>query len=420
MKTTLVLLIILGLLLALYLWRAPRPDFFALYQQDDAASRSLKEFYRRPLKSLEVEGVRWSYYSGGSGEKTILLCHGMGGAYELWWQQIMAWEQDFRLISYTLPDEIDQLDAVVKGLSAILEEEKVDKFIVIGTSMGGYIAQYLVKNMPQRVEKAVFGNTFPPNGVLARENKGRAALLPWLPEIVISKFGARQFKQTILPAAHHDSLLAAFLPALPFSKKAFIGRYHIVVEPFGTNPCAYPIRRIPKLIVESDNDPLVPPALREELKKLYPDAAVFTFKGEGHFPYINAAQQYNEAVKAFLLQKDELPGVEKVVQQYIQGRKTADIELLSAAFHPEARLMTSGEEGVMLISLADYLAKVGQDGPQQIHTQMISIDLTHPAATAKVQFDYGTHAYMDYLSLLYSQGQWRIMNKTFVKQEAAP
>jgi len=56
---------------------------------------------------------------------------------------------------------------------------------------------------------------------------------------------------------------------------------------------------IPVMIIESDNDPLVAPILRAELKTTYPSAIVHTFTGAGHFPYLNRAEEYNRILDSF-------------------------------------------------------------------------------------------------------------------------
>jgi pimeloyl-ACP methyl ester carboxylesterase len=49
----------------------------------------------------------------------------------------------------------------------------------------------------------------------------------------------------------------------------------------------------------SDNDPLVAPVLRLELKTIYPSALVYTFTGAGHFPYLIRAEEYARIIDEF-------------------------------------------------------------------------------------------------------------------------
>ena len=296
-----IFIIIIILVGIVYFIPDTKKDFFKLYQKNDAASNALKTFYKKPVKTVKVNGIEWKYLTSGNSDKTLLFLHGMGGAYDIWWQQVVEFEKDYKVITYTLPEEIDNLDDAAKGISAILEKEKTDKFSAVGTSMGGYIAQYLLKTMPERLEKVVFGNTFPPNDEIIKENKIKSRIVPLLPEIVIDYLGVKQLKSKLLPAAgSNKKLLKSFLSSLPFSKKGFIHRYYIVVDFFTINPSLDKYKRIPKLIIESDNDPLVSPNLRRDLKSLYSDAEVYTFHNEGHFPYINAADEYNRVLRSFL------------------------------------------------------------------------------------------------------------------------
>ena len=407
-------LIILLILIILYQIPAPQADFFELYQRQDQAARQLREFMQRPVKTLTVDGITWRYLAGGQGAKTILFLHGMGGAYNLWWQQVAALQDRYRFITYSLPEEVDNLDKAAAGIRALLDEEKAGKIYLVGTSMGGYIAQYLLNVMPQRIEKAVLSNTFPPNKQIAVANAGKARAVKLMPEILVARLGARQLQAKLLPAAQGDSLLAAFLPSLPFSKKQFLNRYRVVVDPFFDNPGSYAVRRIQKLIIEADNDPLVEPDLRARLKERYADARVFTFHNAGHFPYINRAADYNAVLEAFLASDNPYLAVEKVIyDNYAAGRRQADTVLLNQAFAAQAVLNTNTAAGVVTISLADYLDKVVADGPQQLEVHILNGRVAHRMANFRVAFDYPGKRYIDNLVLLPTDRGWRIVNKTF-------
>ena len=206
-----ILLLLFVITLGIYMIPASSSDFFELYPNNDKASQNLKEFQSKTTKKIEIDGVKWKYYTGGNGNKTILFLHGMGGAYDLWWQQINEFEKDYKVITYTLPEEINSLKKAAKGIHKILKNEEVDKFYAVGTSMGGYITQYLVKTIPNRIEKAVFGNTFPPNNILEKENATKSKVIPLLPEILLSKLGDKKLKNEIVPAAKNSELLKAFL-----------------------------------------------------------------------------------------------------------------------------------------------------------------------------------------------------------------
>lgn len=413
LKTIFFLLIIISI--GSYLIPAPKTNFFKLYPFNDNYSQSLKEFQAKPTKEITVNGIKWKYYAGGNGKKTILFIHGMGGSYDLWWQQIMDFEKNYKVISYTLPEDINSLKKASEGILKILEIENVDTFYAVGTSMGGYIAQYLTSIVPNRIEKIVFGNTFPPNNLITKENTSKSKIIPFLPEILISKLGERTLNKKIIPAAKNSVLLKAFLPSLPFSKKQFINRYNVVIDNFTINTTKYTIKRIPKLIIESNNDPLIQPQLRKEIKELYPNAKVYTFHNEGHFPYINASNEYNKVLHTFFDKKNEYLKVEKTINNYFEGRKNANIAQLQNAFSNNAKLYTVKDNIELIIPLKLYLDKVKTNGKQKVATQILDGAITGNIANFKTKFSYSKFSYTDYLLLLKINNEWKIINKTFTK-----
>jgi len=284
---------------AFYLWPTPHPPFEQLYADvNPATAESLRRFRRsRPLYTISVGGYRWKYLVAGRGEKSVLLLHGMTGAPDIWWQQIEALERDYRLIAVTYPP-VDTLEAMDEGIQAILTRERVREFAVVGSSLGGYLAQYLVQRHPAQVRCAVFANTFPPNEEIARENRMLAALMPLLPEWLVMAFVRKNVEQVVVPAAGNDPLTRAFLTEMTcgrMSKAQFVARYRCIIQKFPVQEV-----RCPVLIVESANDPLVKPPLREQLKTLYPHAQVHSFPDAGHFPYLNRPEAFTKLLRDFL------------------------------------------------------------------------------------------------------------------------
>lgn len=224
----------------------------------------------------------------------------MGGAYDIWWQQISALKANYRIISITLP-EVHSLAGAVQGLLQILKEEGIDKVHIVGTSMGGYIGQYFLQAQPNKVEKLVLANTFPPNHVLKEKNAGLRRWIPYLPEWFIMRGFRKNVAEKVVPTSENSPLVAAYLYEQYsgyMSKSQFIGRMDVVLDYFEPD---YNIAHIgvPKMIIESDNDPLITPDLQQALKKLYPEAFTFTFQGKGHFPYLNEPDNYAGLLEKF-------------------------------------------------------------------------------------------------------------------------
>jgi pimeloyl-ACP methyl ester carboxylesterase len=284
-----------------YLWPTPRLPFEQLYADvPPPAAESLRRFRaQHPLQVLRVGRFEWRYLAVGRGDKTVLLLHGMTGAPDIWWQQIEALAGEYRFIAVTYPP-VDTLEAMDTGVQAILQRENVREYAVVGSSLGGYFAQYLVQKHPTQVRAAVFANTFPPNDEIARENRALAMLMPLMPEWVVMAFVRKNVEQVVAPTSGHDPLTRAFLMEMTcgrMSKSQFLARYRCILQKFPLEEAHCPV-----LIVESANDPLVKPPLRERLKSVYPHAQVYSFGDAGHFPYLSQPEVFTQVVRDFLRQ----------------------------------------------------------------------------------------------------------------------
>lgn len=290
------LFILIGLSV-LYLWPVPRVPFDDLYTKVDPAIVNSLQSFRQANPPQRLDGITWEYIATGKGQETILFLHGMTGAYDIWWQQIDALKGSYRIISVTYPP-VRSLEELETGVLAILEKEGVRDFNVVGTSLGGYFTQYLVAKHPEKVQRAVLSNTFPPNDLIAEKNRTLGTILPYLPEWLVLSVFRGNFQQTIYPTSGNDELTLAFLNEIGYgrmSKAQLVGRYYCVIEKFTA-----PTPMMPVMIIESDNDPLVELTLREQLKATYQNATVHTFSGAGHFPYLNRAQEYTQLLVDFL------------------------------------------------------------------------------------------------------------------------
>jgi len=291
-----ILLLVVGLVIV-YLWPVPTMSFDQLYASvAPNLGDSLKSFRRaHPPKRCEVDGVDWTYIVAGQGDQTILFLHGMTGAHDIWWQQINCLSSQYKTISVTYPP-VGHLADLEKGILAIVDREGATQFHMVGTSLGGYLAQYLMARHPDRVRRVVLANTFPPNDLIAEKNRVTGKLLPLMPQWLVINFFRASFRNSIYPSSGNSDLTLAFLNEIGYgrtSKAQFIGRFHCVIEKFAVASSAA------MMIIESDNDPLVAPELREELKNVYPDARVHTFAGAGHFPYLNRPREYTQLLADF-------------------------------------------------------------------------------------------------------------------------
>ncbi len=57
---------------------------------------------------------------------------------------------------------------------------------------------------------------------------------------------------------------------------------------------------VPLLLLECDNDPLIPAPVRAAIRSHYPQAECVQIHGGGHYPFLVKPDDYNQAIGAFL------------------------------------------------------------------------------------------------------------------------
>ena len=289
----------LAILIAIvYLYPSQKYTFEQLYSQNDSVLTSLQNFRKEGTSSIKVGDYNWKYYTTGSGDTTILFLHGMGGSYDIWWQQINYFKTRYKIVSLTYPP-VSNLKDLSAGIIAILDKEKISKVAIVGSSLGGYLAQYLAVTYPERVSKAMLGNTFAPNTENKQKNESLVKAVKWFPEWFFAKSLRRKYDKEVTPASDNSPILYAFSNELigkQLTRKVFIARYYCVVDTFTPTISL----NIPLQIVEADNDPLVSKNLRDQLKLTYAQAKIITLHNEGHFPYLANADSYNKVIEEFL------------------------------------------------------------------------------------------------------------------------
>ena len=293
MKIFRVLLFLPVLILFLaFFYRGPVKTFDQLYPHSDALKAAFEQFRALPLQQIEQGGYDWPYLALGKGNETVLFLHGMGGSYDIWWQQITALQDSYRIIAPTYPP-VSTMEALAAGVIAILDRENISEVHLVGSSLGGDLAQYLAAYYPERVKSALFGNTFVADTDFKAVVTPMFAPLRWAPEWLIRY----QFRKGILaqhyPASGQSEFLRAYLLEQGYGAMGvdqFRNRAWCVLDIYEKRLS----KDIPLQIIESDNDPLVPEKFREQLKATYPGAGVYTFSGAGHFPYLSHPDTYNQ------------------------------------------------------------------------------------------------------------------------------
>jgi len=109
-------------------------------------------------------------YIGDEGKKIpLVLVHGFLGSSRMWELQTNFFKNYFRVITPDLPGygksnkakSHNSIHSITNLLLDCLEEKKIDKFYLLGHSMGGMIVQEMAKKDGDKISKLVCYSTGP-------------------------------------------------------------------------------------------------------------------------------------------------------------------------------------------------------------------------------------------------------------------
>ena len=246
-------------------------------------------------------------YIGDEGKGfPLILIHGFLGSSKMWEPQINFFKNNFRVITPDLPGfgksnkakSHNSIQSIANLLMDCLEEKKIDKFYLLGHSMGGMIVQEMAKKYGNKIVKLICYSTGPRGEMpgrfesvdQSRENLKKKGLEITVKNIAktwfVRKENAKYFdicieagKQTSMKAA--DDSLIAFKNWNGVDTLKNIKNETLIV--WGDQDKSYNLEQIK--------------TLEKSIKK----SKLVIFKNCAHNVHLEQPDQFNNAIKNFLL-----------------------------------------------------------------------------------------------------------------------
>ena len=254
--------------------------------------------------------------SGGSGPP-LLFIHGLAGLWQNWLLNIPAFMDTHRVVAPDLPGfgrspmpsgEIS-IRGYAKTVDALCGALGVDGPVVVGNSMGGFVAAELAISFPTRVEKLVLVSAAGLSIEYLRREPLLAAARIWA--AVAARTGARSKEVVRRPRLRRLFLQLVFRYPERLSKELAWEQIQGADKP-GFMPAldaltSYSFRdrlsriEVPTLIVWGRNDMLVPVADAERFERLIgANAHKVIFEDTGHVAMLERPNRFNALLADFL------------------------------------------------------------------------------------------------------------------------
>jgi len=250
------------------------------------------------------------YVSGNNESKTILFVHGFPFDHTMWQTQVDEFSKDYKCVTYDIrglgesPAGEGQFttESFVDDLEIILDELKLNRPILCGLSMGGYISLRAVERIQEKFSAAILCDTRSEadnnEGKLKRaagiKRINKEGLAPFVKDFITNCFGD-DFKQN-----RKEALQNIIEKSSQFNPVGVKGGLFAMLSRSDTTTSLGKIN-IPTLIICGEQDTLTPPPVMKEMFHKINKAEFVEIPKAGHMTPIENPQAVNKAIRDFLI-----------------------------------------------------------------------------------------------------------------------
>lgn len=109
--------------------------------------------------------------------------------------------------------------------------------------------------------------------------------------------------------------------------------------------------------------------------------------------------------------------IKQQIQNYFDGTKTDNPDLLRKAFLPDATLKFVSADGkYQTRTIQQFFSYFTNSKKRVFEGKIYYIDITGTTANVKLSTKYKTYQYMDYMNMLKTEKGWKIVNKISHKE----
>ena len=293
-----------------------------LFGYRDIPTEELKLKYgQRPSSFISINGIETHFRDEGSTADSIpiVLIHGTGASlhtFDAWTDDLI---QDYRVVRLDLPgyglsepfiDSDYSIDHYVSFIDDFLKEQKIERCIIGGNSLGGHIAWQYTLQHAEKVDRLILIDA---GGYPSRSKSTPLAFqlaeIPIVKNIfkfITPKFVVRSSIENVY--ANPDKITEELINRY-FELSLKEGNRQAFIDRFQKQKTRASHEQIPKISQESlilwgEKDFLIPVENAYLFEKNLPNGTLVLFENLGHVPMEEDAEQSLNPVLNFLNQKN--------------------------------------------------------------------------------------------------------------------
>jgi len=240
---------------------------------------------------------------------SVVFIHGFPFSHEMWEVQLEAVSRSYHAVAYDVRghgrsevgDGQYMIEGHVEDLKELLDQLSLPRCVVVGLSMGGYIALRAREKYPDRFSGIVLCDTRSE----ADPNEGK--LKRYAGAVAVKQHGSAPFAEGFLPGLFAPENLRRCQKEVDLVRKMIsatpplsIAGTLIALAARTDTTASLSSIGIPTLIMVGEFDALTPPAASQAMHERIPGSALHVVPGAGHMSNLENPEFFNETLLQFL------------------------------------------------------------------------------------------------------------------------
>jgi pimeloyl-ACP methyl ester carboxylesterase len=279
-----------------------KPEDVELYK---AYNKALK-LWKIPFHELNIKtdfGNAHVIVSGSKDAEPLVLLHGMNASSTMWYPNIKALSQNYRVyaIDYLLEPgkseaigKVQDMDAIMNWHNEIFDQLKLKKFSLIGASRGGWLAVYIALQQQSRIKSMIL---LSPAQTFTNIRPGSDMLTNITYTLNPKRKNLRDVLETM--SVNVDKIEQVYIDQYFIAtEKASLSKFILQMRPYSNDELR--TLTMPVLTLIGETDIVNVEKSIDKAKELLPHSETAMIKKAGHFLSFDQAKLVNRRMLDFL------------------------------------------------------------------------------------------------------------------------
>ncbi|MFC1784721.1 alpha/beta fold hydrolase [Candidatus Neomarinimicrobiota bacterium] len=240
---------------------------------------------------------------------TIIFIHGFPLNKAMWNKQVGELKENYRVIAYDIRgygnsdaggDDFS-IEIFVNDLLSLMDALKIDKAILCGFSMGGYIALNAIENYPERFNALLLSDTNCTDDIPEAKEK-RMKAIESIKGKGLEQYAEESLKKLFAPISfskHIEEIAIVKEMIMETSKQSLFKTLHALAERTETCTKLHEIK-VPVLIMVGKEDEITPPDVALLMHEKIKSSTFHIIDHAGHLSNMENSKEFNKQLTEFL------------------------------------------------------------------------------------------------------------------------